>query len=164
MNIFKKFPKLLIPFIVLIVVAGVLGWMYFQKFNANTHISSTIITGEEKSLSAEMRQWINETKDKRGVYMYVVENDTSYELVLSHKEHLRNDLYIHSVLNATFDNGLLKISIDDRQGDDDTDIQYNLKAYVKLNEKPQRTEVYVNGKLQFLNIESGNFPIFAERR
>lgn len=165
MHTFKKHPRKIISIFGIILTTLVMALLYVHIINQskNKNLLVRIISGTETDLSTEMRQWISNVKDKKGVYIYSVENDTSYELIMSHKEHVRNDLYIHSKLDATFKDGILQITINDEPANNDTDVQYNLKAYIQLPEKPKQTEVHVNGELQFLNAETGNFSIFVLR-
>lgn len=118
-----------------------------------------IVTNDGPQLSSDMEQWIDSKKDIKGVHLYAKENSNPYELLLFDNRRSQRNLYLTSSVNVLLVSGALKINIIDEPAVDDSDVNYNLKAYFINKKKPKDIKVYVNKKEQVVGLETGELQI-----
>ena len=118
-----------------------------------------VVTDDGPALSEPMEGWIAGKENKKNIHIYSFQSTDLYELLLVDNRYAEKNLYLSSTIQAKLVSGVLKVNITDQPASDETDVQYNTKAYFILTKKPENIEVYVNDQKYTFELEVGERQI-----
>jgi hypothetical protein len=80
-------------------------------------------------------------------------------MLLLDNRHLQQNLYMTTPLHARLVKDILEISIDDEDAPNEGFINYNIRAYFIILNKPNEIKIYINGEDHIFQREEGDFSI-----
>ena len=151
----KKYLSFLV---LLIVIVGCM--MVWHNHVQQAKVYFRVVTPEDgPALSEGMTNWIAEQKETAGVHAYGRSDTGFYELLLLDNRHTENNLYLHTVVQTWFKNGVLYVNLTDKNAMTESDARYNEEHYFILKEKPLDIQVVVNDKPYKLIVQNGEMQI-----